>query len=708
MILKNSFIKLLKEDGKRRVWSIALLTLLFFVLMPVIGASHLDHVKQFYDKKVILDSMTEIIISQNNMVMVLTIAAAVLCGISGFFYLHSKKKVDFYHSVPVKRKTLFAVNYINGLLIYFIPYLINLILFYITLSIRGLFYSKLIHMTMTALLVNVVFYCIIYTIVVIAVMLTGNFIISCFGTAVLLLYGPTLLLVKEEYFRSFFHTYYPIIRLESCLRFASPIWSYVNVIEQLQDGGSITNSIIIACSVIILLIALALYLYLKRPSEAAGKAMVFPLSKPVIKFMLVILLSLAGGVLFYGIVNSSDGWFVFGLSFSLLVVYAAIEIIYNFDIRGAFRHKKQLLLCAFIVACVAVVFRFDLLHFDDYLPKQDKIESMAVAVENFEDGVDYFKFIDDRRKWYSNEEYQLEYMQLTDLTAAYDLAKLGRAFAREKKSNTSDSYSGSKNIYVIKFNLKNGKTVYRKYYAEKQQSMEYLSTIYSNKDYKLIHYPVLQWKMENVGRIYLRYFSEILNMNEFGMDGNNSFTISEGSVNKQKFLDTYREELMSLTLEEMQESLPLIEIRFEVGDDIGKQQNNEVYASETASDYNIYSTDGYYIYPSFVKTLALLKQMGFDTEAEVTAHNITKIDLYDERGEADELRYSFTAAQEINEFLPVLIPRSYYYYNRAFLERDDSYVARLSVYNKNYNEEFNYGFVLRKNKLPDLIGRDGN
>jgi ABC-2 type transport system permease protein len=151
MILRSSFIKLQKEDMKRRIWSIALLSLLFFIILPVFNALNLESNSITDKKEWIIDSILGYIGPQQYVIAVLTIAAAVICGISGFFYLHSKKQVDFYHSIPVSRKTLLAVKYINGFLVFFIPYFINMALSIIIIAIKGFLYIEVLQAAIAAL-----------------------------------------------------------------------------------------------------------------------------------------------------------------------------------------------------------------------------------------------------------------------------------------------------------------------------------------------------------------------------------------------------------------------------------------------------------------------------------------------------------------------------------------------------------------------------
>mgnify|MGYP000296715247 CR=1 FL=1 len=56
------------------------------------------------------------------------ITAAVVIGVSSFAYLHNKKKVDFYHSIPVRREALFGAQFSGGIFIVGAAYGLNLLL----------------------------------------------------------------------------------------------------------------------------------------------------------------------------------------------------------------------------------------------------------------------------------------------------------------------------------------------------------------------------------------------------------------------------------------------------------------------------------------------------------------------------------------------------------------------------------------------------
>lgn len=698
MTSKSLFINLQKEDLKRRIWTIALLILVFFLILPVMNALNLESIYDQQKLEEINENIKNLIGPQHSGVAIVTVLAAILCGISGFFYLHAKKRIDFYHSVPIRRETLFAVNYINGFLIYFVTYLINLILSFVVLAVNGYMCMEIFQAAVTAIAINSIYFTMIYTIVVIAVMLTGNFVISCLGSAVLLLYGPTLMLLKEEYFREFFLSYYPEIRIQNSLKFLSPIWIYLDVNARWGNGEHIITSVLIALAVDAALAVFALLLYRKRPSEAAGKAMAFRISKPIIKFLLVVLLSLGGGALFFNIAHNNDGWFIFGLVFALLVSHAVIEIIYQFDIRGIFHHKRQLLLCAGIVAVISCSFRFDVFRFDSFLPEQRDIQSMAVSVSGIEGYINYFEIEDGEYHRYDSSQYQLRRMNLTDFTDAYALVKKGVA---SQKSAEQLQYGSGGYTYCVKYNLKNGNTVYRQYRIETADSYELLQKLYENKEFKEAHYPIYHWDMNKIGKVSLRFYSEIINNEEFGLDGKESYSLALPVEGKKEFIDTFKEELSTLSLDEVKTSEPMATIQFE---------------------YSTHDISSYYVYPSFTKTLALLEKYGFDNSRKIELEDIRRITISDYHPKYEQITQdglistrvaqdnykeaTYTKLEQITEILPNLVSRDYYYNNNALLEAEEYTDVILFVFNEDYNNELSYGYMFKKDAIPSFIKKD--
>ena len=149
MTSKSLFFRLMKEDLKRRLWAFGLSFLTFFFSMPVLAAMGITNLEQQYALWVEdagnydfgagntaetefsrrLGELAVESIGLENVVMgFLVITAALVLALTGFLYLHSRKQVDFYHSIPVRREILFTVRFVDGILVIGSMYLVNLLL----------------------------------------------------------------------------------------------------------------------------------------------------------------------------------------------------------------------------------------------------------------------------------------------------------------------------------------------------------------------------------------------------------------------------------------------------------------------------------------------------------------------------------------------------------------------------------------------------
>ena len=55
---------------------------------------------------------------------IMVLIAAVSNGVNSFWYLYSARKIDFYHSLPVRRPQMFWHKTYVGILYYLVPYVI--------------------------------------------------------------------------------------------------------------------------------------------------------------------------------------------------------------------------------------------------------------------------------------------------------------------------------------------------------------------------------------------------------------------------------------------------------------------------------------------------------------------------------------------------------------------------------------------------------
>jgi ABC-2 type transport system permease protein len=703
MTLKNSFIKLQIEDMKRRIWSIALTMLAFIVLLPIVCALNISNFQGNDNLEWEILQLKGLVGSENVVIIVATIICAVVCGLSGFFFLHSRKKVDFYHSMPVRRERLFFTSYLNGILIYFVPYVMNLLFSLLILSINHYLNAEIILAAINGVGINLLFFCLIYTLTIIAVMMTGNLIISICGTGVFLLYMPTVRELKNALFLSFFSTFTNYSGGNKSTSFLSPLESYINVATHNIKGNDYTISIIASIGATILLVGCALLLYKKRPSEAAGKSMAFGISKPIIKFLLVVPLSLGGGILLRSIVSFGfDAWFAFGVVFAFIVSYGLVQVLFEFDIRCVFRHKKQMLLSAAVITLVAIILRFDVFGYDSYIPKEQDIKSMSVSMSGFDQGLDHFVVENGERSYYNAMQYELNNMKLTNFKAAYDMAQIGvkKGVKKEDRNDYNARYRNKESYtYYVKYTLKSGREIYRCYGLTLEECKKDLSNVYSMQEYKNTHFQIYEWEDKDINLAWIGYPTEILNYDAKGLDSKEGINFSVAGNGLLQLVQIYKDELRAVTLDEVVNEMPVVTMRFKVGE---------------------YTFDNYYVYPSCVKTLAFLEEQGFDVKKSMVPENIIEISMYNynriqtviSSGETKVVMGTavepviYKDQSDILQILPAIIESEYSMNNPIFFDIEDDVSVSLTYRLGDSGLVQNFGFNLRKNMLPEKIRKD--
>lgn len=644
MTSKNLFFNLMKENTKQRLWTVALISLILFFAFPVQTAllisSYLsqERIDRVWEreaqgveivKQQLQDRFLEWASANNGMMVFLIIVFAVVCGISGFSYLHSRKKTDFFHSVPVKREKLFAAVYVNGFLYTAVPYLVFLLISSIMIQVKaGQVFPWL--DVIKAYCIHMSFYLLIYSVVIVAVMMTGNTIVSILGTAVFFIWGPGSALLLTGYYSSYYITFYENsdIFVKLAQRTSPAAW-YISAASIPEKTAGMA---LWALAAAVLITALCVFLYKKRPSEAAGRAMAFKKSQPVIKLLLVVPIGLLGSLLFREMMGS-DGWSVFGLICGLVISYCTIEIIYNFDFRKLFAHKLQFALCTVCAAAIFAFFRFDLSGYDSYVPSEAKMESAGIYCRRMDADFLYDYMVEPELAGNTGGRYQyvnwnnispselLDKMRLTDVAAAVEIGRSGVSDAAEAKRKSLGNRSLSRYAYlstddeltdevIVAYHLKGGKTVLRSYYMKLSAVKDTLDRVYDSNEYKETVYPVLAYEASDIAGINYQEYSDFLHVN-----------LKNEEV-KAQLLETYQKELKGLTSETRRKESPIGAIQFKTV----KMQEIVDTLKAKGNDYSEFNRKFYYpIYPSFTETIGLLKECGIDAGKFLNVDNVDKI-----------------------------------------------------------------------------------
>ncbi len=640
MTSRSLFFKYMKENTKQRIWNLALVLLLCFFTFPVTTAlwsstafrpenlnSSLpaDLALAQAQRDFTRDMLRMYSMKGGALAFMLTIAAVVLAA-SGFAYLHSKKKTDFYHSLPIRREMLYAVTCLNGFLYMAVAYLGFLTVAAVMIRVKGVPFDW--GSLYLASVEHLCFFALVYMTAILSMLLTGNLVVGLLGIGVLFSWGPVICMTISAYFLEYFTTFYGDDSFLLALsERTSPVAWYVKACMSSQPGRMALWALLAAA----VLFLLGMLLYRRRPSEAAGHAMAFPITEPIIRFLIAVPSSLLLGAMFH-LVMCEDGWTVFGLVCGLLLVSCIIEIIYHFDFKSLFAHKRQLLVSAVFVGVVFAIFRFDLFGYDRYLPATEKLASGGIYCDLLDPDArsQYHSTVEYTEGWYGvtfdampsstladqmqiSDDQGLELLHTIAAQGVHDAAQARDRFLRGggRSYDVEEGDEAFHNV-TIAWHLRNGRTVYRSYRVNVSGVRAALEAVYDLDAYKTAMYPVLSLTADDVAGINYKEEDECSHVKLSGADM------------KASLLAAYQEELKVLTSETRAHEMPIAEIQFKTNE----QQALIQKLRDEGGNYTLFNHYYYYpIYPSFTKTIALLRACGVEVGGMVTPEKTASITL---------------------------------------------------------------------------------
>lgn len=673
MTSRSLFFKYMKENTKQRIWNLALVLLLCFFTFPVTTAlwsstafrpenlnSSLpaDLALAQAQRDFTRDMLRMYSMKGGALAFMLTIAAVVLAA-SGFAYLHSKKKTDFYHSLPIRREMLYAVTCLNGFLYMAVAYLGFLTIAAVMIHAKGVPFDW--GSLYLASVEHLCFFALVYMTAIMAMLLTGNLVVGLLGTGVLFSWGPVICMTISAYFSEYFTTFSgdDSFLLALIERTSSPVAWYVKACMSSQPGRMALWAMLAAA----VLFLLGMLLYRRRPSEAAGHAMAFPITEPIIRFLIAVPSSLLLGAMFHSMM-CEDGWTVFGLVCGLLLVSCIIEIIYHFDFKSLFAHKRQLLVSAVFVGVVFAIFRFDLFGYDRYLPATEKLASGGIYCDLLDPNAtsQYHSTVEYTEGWYGvtfdalpsstlademqiSDDQGLELLHTIATQGVHDAAQARDRFLRGH-GRSYDVEEGDEAFHnvTIAWHLRNGRTVYRRYLLNVSGVRAALEAVYDLDAYKTAMYPVLSLTADDVAGINYKEEDECSHVKLSGADmagdstglekkaGSSATDAADDSIGlsggadsmKAALLAAYQEELQALTSETRAREMPIAEIQFKTNENQALIQK----LRDEGGNYTLFNHYYYYpIYPSFTKTIALLRACGIEVGGMVTPEKTASITL---------------------------------------------------------------------------------
>ena len=705
---KTVFCFDVREDMKRRNWIFGISFLVFFCCFPGYLLLRLNSILSNYENADAeglllmqrrMDDVVSALFHSNGFLPVLIIFLAVLIGMQGFAYLHNKKQVDFYHSQPVSRKRRFTVLWFDGVVIFVVTYWVNMLLGMMVATVFGSMSGTIMTGAIKAFCLYLLLFLGIYHLAMIAVLLTGNTLVSLLMMGLLLGYELAARAITVLMASSFFVTYgsgeenkifdtifSPIVNIYKYIILAGRQGRYYSYEGKIYTYGNIAVGLLLLAIVFGIV---SYFLYKMRASESHGNSISFPKMKEILRFALLLVFGIFCTYAVYFVAGESVVLGILGAVFSVALGHAVIQLIYEVDFRAIRKKLVTAVVSLVSVIVVFLAFRYDWIGYDSRIPKQSKVESVYVSLvaESFgdcnyvmQDGTEIYRW------------YRARNMEITDLDTIYALLE-----NRERITRDTKTYDRNYENMEIKFRFRNGKTENRMLYINYEENMELLNEIYHMDAYQLANNQVME---ENFVDNY-RIISATYN-NGFGN------VTAPIDVDMHALIEAYKKDVENADYEEVYYNYPKAQISL-----LGVGMQNEEYRNS----WNIL------IYDSYKNTIALLEQAGINHNNvfdNAYRNRIQKIEIRQEdyvtlpTSETELVSYSqaqktviYTNPEVIGKILENTVPSTNRWWSSKSRSNNDEYSVLIYTPNPYDGSDYYIDEVyFQKGKIPQFVLED--
>lgn len=621
-------------------------------------------------------------------------AAAIMNSINGFSYVYSRKKVDFYHSLPIKRSRMFWSRVYTGLLYYLIPYAIAEFFAVCIGAAKGFFNLKLMGLAVTLFFVHLLLYLLLYFSMVLVFCVTGNFLMGVLCLAGMYLYGPVLGVLLSSCAYRFFDTFflgYSYGIFKALEDYASPITLGAVFVQKYEEDQGMVLAVALLVLTLIFL-AVSYIAYVRRPSETAGKPMVYGKLAAVIKFMIVVPCGVGTGFVFYLIPTSHarNIWCVFGLVLGTVLAHGMTETLYQMDFHAFFSKKAQLLAAAVLVAVCSLIYQKDLLHFDAYIPEQEEIEALNVDMMVLSgDMTDYVKeqadgtfCIKDSTSWAQGETALSGKDGIGDETYTVLQKIVENQENRKFREEGEQTEEGTFRRLQLGYQLRSGREVKRSYVINTEECGELLYNLYKEENLK------------NKTEQFLALDTSYLDNISFISGNGKGYEIFQDQPEKQKkLIEAVKTDLQEAAPEDLL-ALPFAELHLSyilpVAEDI-----HSLVPGEEKPERHAYGEIN--LFPSYKNTIAVLKETGYPLSFEETEIKKARILYYNESGE-EENSAEYTEKEQLEALVQATAPS---FGSFSWIEYEPDVTA---IFQTEQGEEYYAEFL--KGRIPEFIRQE--
>lgn len=398
-------------------------------------------------------------------------------------FVHSKKTSVFVHSLPVSRTANYISTILAALALMAAPIILNgIILMILSISGYGEFFNISSCLVWTG--VNLLTVFLMFSVSTFVAMLTGNSfamvglngLIHCF----VIIFAAAFSALAS----CFIYGYYEVNEFLN----KSMEWNFVAYLIELVNDLGFKNApdfdwikLIIMVVIALVLYVLGWMLYKKRRMETAEDVAAFNCLNPIYKYLVTFIAALGSFAVFSSYMMGEKPIVpVIVTVIVSVIVYFAAEMILQKSLKVWGKYKGYLVFAAAFAAMICVFAFTSFFGYETRVPDTEDIENAAIYEYYYQSDV----------PWLDNDEI----IGYTTAVHKELVAKENIYTIKEHREN----YNYNTAMH-IKYKLKNGKTLVRRYPINQTKACEILENLYKYDDYKL---KVVELFDTNIGKIY--------------------------------------------------------------------------------------------------------------------------------------------------------------------------------------------------------------
>ncbi|MDX8360518.1 DUF6449 domain-containing protein [Cytobacillus sp. IB215316] len=455
---------------------------------------------------------------------IIIITVPVVLAILLFRYLQTKRSVDFIHSMPIKRTTIFHHHMIFGAINLVLPVILTACIAVVLRSTLQLdAYISLIDIFSWSGSI-VLFTLFIFIISVFVGMFTGLSVAHGILTYIFLLfpYGITVLISMNlgVLLYGFNYEYYLNVGIEKLSPLTSwynRFFGYSNEPVELFTYTEVTGYVIVMAFIYLF----SILIYKKRGSETATQAVTFSILQPVFKYGVTFCTMLVGGVYLWTY-QQSFSWTITGYVIGSIIGYCVAEMTLQKTWRIVPINKGYAVFTATMVLLITVI-NFDIIGFEEKMPNINEIEKVY-----FDNGI--YSYLND-----DEDIKRFEYAESNNIVNVYNFHQ------QLIKDNGKNNNKEVINMHVV-YELTNGKKFIRSYDIPIDGTYEvFFKPIYESTEHK-------KNKENEIFAINAKHIEniKISHGDRFGKE-----KVIDDTVKLEELLELIREDIIDQSYEDM-------------------------------------------------------------------------------------------------------------------------------------------------------------